>query len=68
MAICSECGCEFDISEARRVFGALYGAGTYNNWYPNNDVCPYCARSETDDFMEAGAEIAELMGDAWYDD
>lgn len=68
MAICSRCGREFDVSTARRVIGYHYGAGMYNEYYPDGDVCEYCAVEEVGGDYEAGAELKELMGDSWWDD
>ena len=68
MAICSICGREFDVSTARRSIGRSYGAGTYNDYYPNGDVCEYCATEEVSADYAAGGELKELMGDSWWDD
>ena len=43
MAVCCFCGKEFDVSTARRVIGRAFGAGTYNEYYPDGDVCEDCA-------------------------
>ena len=68
MAKCISCGCEFDVSSARRSISRRYGAGTYDDYYPNADMCAECADSEISADMGTGAEIAELMGDSWLDD
>lgn len=68
MAICSICGREFNVSTARRVIGRSYGAGTYNDYYPNGDVCEYCATEEVSADYATGGELKELMGDSWWDD
>ncbi|GLG90758.1 hypothetical protein [Sellimonas catena] len=39
MPICKFCGEEFELSDARRRIGRSYGAGIYNEYYPNGDVC-----------------------------
>ena len=67
MAICSICGEKFDLSTVRRVIGHRYGAGQYNTNFPNNDVCEHCAVDSLGAAYATGAEIRELMGDAWYD-
>lgn len=68
MAICSRCGREFDVSTARRSIGRSYGAGTYNNYYPDGDVCEYCATEEVSADYATGQELIELMGTGWDDD
>ena len=68
MAICSRCHCEFNLSSARRSIGATYGAGTYNNYYPDGDVCEDCANEEISADYATGEELKELMGSSWYDD
>ena len=68
MAICSECGQEFNVSFARRCIGARFGAGVYNNYYPDGDVCEDCASEEIGADYATGEEIKELMGSSWYDD
>lgn len=68
MTVCSICGCEFDVSTARRSIGRSYGAGIYNEYYPNGDVCEYCANEEVAADYATGGEIKELMGNSWYDD
>ena len=68
MAECACCGREFDVSTARRMIGARYGAGTYNDYYPDGNVCEYCAMDEVGADYSAGAQVKKLMGDAWWDD
>ena len=68
MAKCVRCGCEFDVSSARRSIGRSYGAGTYDDYYPNGDVCVSCATMEVSADVGTGEEIMELMGDSWDDD
>ncbi len=68
MAICSCCKREFSVSTARRVIGARFGAGTYNQYYPDGDVCEDCAWEEISADYATGEEIKELMGSSWYDD
>lgn len=61
MAICSMCGREFDLTYARRVIGKKYGAGTYNDEYPDGDVCESCVDEEWGASLSAGEEIQYLM-------
>jgi hypothetical protein len=68
MAVCKFCGCEFDVSDVRRSIGRRYGAGVYNDYYPDGDVCESCAVEEIGCDYATGAEIKELMGiDSWDD-
>lgn len=68
MAKCAMCGREFDVSHARRSIGQMYGAGSYNEYYPNGDVCEYCAIEEISADYNEGAETIKLMGTGWDDD
>lgn len=61
MAICAWCGNEFDVSTARRRVGRRFGAGTYDDGFPNGDVCGDCALSELGGAYAIGAEIMEDM-------
>lgn len=65
MAICSRCGCEFDVSTARRIMGARYGSGCYNDYYPEGDVCEDCADEEIGADNSTGADLKNLMGGSW---
>ena len=68
MAICSQCGEEFDVSYARRSIGRRYGAGVYDSYYPDGDVCEHCAFETIGADAATGEELKELMGSSWYDD
>ena len=68
MAECARCGAEFDVSDARRIIGRRYGAGTYNDYYPDGDVCEDCAIEQVSADYATGAEIKKLMGSSWDDD
>lgn len=68
MTKCVRCGREFDVSYARRSIGRRYGAGLYNDYYPEGNVCEDCATEEISADYNAGAEIIELMGTGWDDD
>lgn len=67
MAKCKRCGCEFDISSARQSIGHSYGAGIYNDHYPEGDVCEDCAIMEISADAGTGSELIELMGSGWDD-
>ena len=68
MEKCARCGREFDVSHARRCMGRNFGAGTYNDYYPDGDICEYCAMEQISADYNAGAELIELMGTGWDDD
>lgn len=68
MAICSRCGCEFEVSDARRSIGRSYGAGTYNDYYPDCDVCTDCAAEEISADYAAGEEAINLARMCGWDD
>ena len=68
MVICERCGAIFDKSSAKRTIGHTYGAGTYDDYYPNEDVCVDCAIEEISADYATGAEIIDLMGTGWDDD
>ena len=67
MAVCVECGREFDVTYARRSIGRSYGAGLYNDYFPDGDVCEECAAEVISADCAAGEEIREMMGDEWDD-
>ena len=62
------CGEEFELSGVRGGIGRCCGAGVYNEYYPNGDVCESCAVGEISCDYATGAEIKELMGTSWYGD
>lgn len=68
MAKCVLCGREFNVSTARRSIRRSYGAGTYNAYYPDGDVCEYCAIEEVSADYATGAELKDLMADSWWND
>lgn len=63
MATCCRCGCEFDLTYAKRFIGRRYGRGVYDNYYPDGDVCEDCAVEEVGADYNAGAEILEYSPD-----
>lgn len=68
MAKCKYCGREFDLEYTRRSLGRSYGAGCYNDYFPDGDVCIYCATPDISADYYAGEEIIGLMGTGWDDD
>ncbi len=69
MATCSVCGSEFDVSTARRSIGRKYGAGEYDDFFPEGDVCIDCANDLFGEWQAAANELRDLMGpENWYDD
>jgi len=67
MPTCKYCGREFNLGYARRSIGQRYGAGTYNDYYSDADVCENCAVEEISCDYATGAEMMELMGAGWDD-
>lgn len=63
MAICAWCGREFDVSTARRSCGRKYGAGMYDDYYPDGDVCERCANEVMSADFATGAAMKEYMDD-----
>lgn len=68
MATCSRCGCEFDLSFAKRSIGQRYGAGTYDNYYPDEEVCDSCAIEQIGTDFAAGEETLRLARMCGWDD
>lgn len=68
MPICSRCGEEFDLSFARRSIGRSYGAGVYNDYYPDGDVCESCATEEISADYSTGADILGYARKCGWDD
>lgn len=67
MAICSYCGERFNVESTRRYIDRKFGEDTYDDAFPNNDVCSDCARDEISTDIESGSETLRLNGD-WYND
>ena len=65
MPECSRCGEDFDLGSARRSIGRRYGAGTYDDYYDDGDVCADCAIEEISCDVATGKEIMDLMGRDW---
>ena len=67
MATCVRCGCEFNVSSARRSIGRRFYAGAYDDNFPDEDVCTDCATEELDGAVSTWNEMRNLPGD-WDDD
>lgn len=67
MAICSYCGERFNVESTRRYIDRKFGEDTYDDAFPNNDVCGDCARDEISSDIESGNDTLRLNGD-WYND
>ena len=65
MPICCMCGEEFSLSTARRCIGRRFGAGTYDDEFPDGDVCEECASEEIGSNMAEGASVMECMPYEW---
>ena len=65
MPTCSSCGEEFDLSTARRSIAQLFGAGAYDEYIDDKDLCEDCARDVIDDYRSAGADVMDLMDWEW---
>lgn len=61
---CIYCGLEFDVQHARRSIGHKYGAGTYDEYAPNADICKDCVDAEVASDYQAGENVIKLMGPA----
>ena len=61
MATCCYCGCEFNVSEARRSINRSYGKGTYDSWFCDGDEygCASCTAEEVSAARATGSEIME---------
>ena len=66
MAICSECGCSFDVDDARSTIDDRFWDGCYDYNYPNEDVCVDCATDDIGSAMGTWEEMKTLPGD-WDD-
>ncbi len=66
--ICRICGEEFNVSAAKRRIGKLYGAGEYDSYFPNGDVCGSCAIEEMSPDYGSGEDQIDDMGSGWDPD
>lgn len=66
MAVCVYCGDEFDVSSVRRSIGRSYGAGTYDDYYPDGDACLSCATGPISADYHEGEEVLDMCG--YWDD
>ncbi len=65
LADCSRCGIKFELARTKRKIGCLYGAGTYVDYFPAEDVCDKCAIEEISADYNIGQEEIENMGSGW---
>lgn len=63
MAICSECGKEFNVSSARKMINRNFGKGVYDDYYPSGDICGECAYETVSADYNAGAQVMEWLDD-----
>lgn len=68
MATCYRCGNSFSVSSARRIIDREFGSGTYDDDYPDHDVCDDCAWSELQGYADDGQDTIDLMGPGWDPD
>lgn len=68
MAECRICGEYFSVSRARRVLARRYGAGIYDEYCPDCDICEDCLEEDISADYATGQQLKELMGDSWDDD
>ena len=68
MAKCSRCGSDFDVEDARTTIDSEFGDGQYDDEFPEGDVCENCASDVFGTYMNAGAEIIDLMGTGYDPD
>lgn len=65
---CAQCGREFDLTHARRVIGARYGAGTYDEGYEEGErLCEDCALRDWGEAMATMDSYRKDMGPNWED-
>ena len=62
---CSRCGSVFDLGAVKRRIGRLYGAGSYDEYYSDGDVCDSCAIEEISADFGSGEDLIEDMGSGW---
>ena len=65
IVICSRCGVKFELARTKRKIGRLYGAGTYSDYFPTDDVCDKCASEEISADQGTGEEEIENTGSGW---
>ena len=67
MHFCSRCGCTFNLSDAKRVIGRRFGAGTYDDFY-SDDVCEDCALEELSCAYNVGEDVLNDARSCGWDD
>lgn len=65
MAICVECGKEFDVTTVRRKISRQYAKGVYDDYYPDANVCYSCALADISASWGSGEELIKDMGTGW---
>lgn len=67
MEKCAWCGCEFDVSSAKRSINRKYGVSTYEDICMGQYLCRNCVETEVSGAIGVGAEIEEYMDNDWDD-
>ena len=57
MKKCVYCGQKFDLTSVKRSCGQKYGAGSYDEFFPDGDVCQSCADDTLGSALAAGREM-----------
>lgn len=65
MATCLRCRTTFNLIYAKRRVDHLYGAGIYDDYFPDGDVCDKCAIEELSCDYGTGEEEIGNMGSGW---
>lgn len=68
MAICIECGKEFDVATVRRKLSREYYKGIYDDQYPDGNVCYSCTLLDISANWGNGEDQIEDMGSGWDPD
>lgn len=67
METCAWCGCEFNLSSAKRSINRKYGSETYEDTCIGKTLCKKCVETEVSGNITIGSEVSELMDDSWDD-
>lgn len=68
MAVCIECGKEFDVAAVRRKLSLEYYKGVYDDQYPDANVCYDCALPDISASWGTGEDQIKDMGSGWDPD
>jgi len=68
MAVCIECGKEFDVAAVRRKLSREYYKGVYDDQYPDANVCYDCALPDISASWGTGEDQIKDMGSGWDPD